>query len=147
MEYEINKHYPFSELDGIAEWWQTHREYNVNEIREPREYVKKPITETVVEIDDEAGEEISKEIVVGEEEILVEREYNDYVEIVRRSNDQIIEDLRMRREYECFPFVNRGSLWYDTLTADQKAEFQEWYQAWLNVTETLVAPIKPEWLK
>lgn len=70
-----------------------------------------------------------------------------YIEIVRRSDTQIITDLRMRREYECFPYINRGSLWYDTLTAEQKAEFQTWYQAWLNATETLIAPTKPEWLK
>ena len=138
-KYVEGKHYPFSELENIVKWWQDHREYDVNEIREPREYVKKPIIVT----DPETG----KEGVVGEEEVLVEREYNDYVEIVRRSNEQIIEDLRRRREYECFPYINRGNLWYDTLTSEQKAEFQEWYQSWLNVTETLAAPTKPDWLK
>lgn len=74
-------------------------------------------------------------------------EYLDYVEIVKRSDEQVIEDLRRQREYECFPYINRGSLWYDTLTEEQKAEFKEWYTAWLNVTETLKAPKKPEWLK
>lgn len=147
MEYEANKHYPFSELPSIAQWWQTHREYDINEIREPREYIKKPITETVVETDEETGEEISKEVVVGEEEFLVEREYDDYVEIVRRSDEQIVSDLRAQREYECFPYVNRGNLWYDTLTDEQKAEFKIWYSAWLNCPETLIAPQKPVWLK
>ena len=147
MEYTTNIKYPISEYENIALWWQDHREYNVNRILEPREYIKKPITETLVKTNEETGERISKESIVGEEEVLVEREYNDYIEIVRRSNDQIIGDLRMRREYECFPFINRGSLWYDTLTTEQKAEFQVWYTAWLNVTETLVAPSKPEWLK
>lgn len=74
-------------------------------------------------------------------------EYEDYVEIVKRSDEQIIEDLRRQREYECFPYINRGSLWYNTLTESQKAEFQEWYSSWLNVTETLIPPNKPEWLK
>lgn len=74
-------------------------------------------------------------------------EYSDYIEIVKRKDEQIISDLRIRRESECFLYVNRGSLWYDTLTEEQKAEFQEWYEAWLNVTETLVEPTKPEWLK
>ncbi len=139
MEYKINTKYPFSELENIAKWWQTHRDYDVNEIREPREYVKKPVKE----INPDTGEEI----VVGEEEILVEREYDDYVEIVRRSDEQIIDDLRRQREYECFPYINRGSLWYNTLTESQKSEFQEWYSSWLNVTETLIPPNKPEWLK
>lgn len=58
-----------------------------------------------------------------------------------------IEDLRRRRELECFPYINRGNLWYDTLSTSQIVELQEWYQDWLNVTETLWAPAKPEWLK
>lgn len=139
MKYETNKHYPFSELENIAKWWQGNQQYDVNQIKEPREYTKKPIKET----DPETGEEV----IVGEEDVLVEREYDDYVEIVKRSNEQIVDDLRRQREYECFPYINRGNLWYDTLTQEQKIEFMSWYQAWLNVTETLVAPIKPEWLK
>ena len=56
--------------------------------------------------------------------------------------------LRERREVECFPYVNRGELWYEVYvnTEEKKAEFKQWYLDWLNVTETLVAPDKPEWL-
>ena len=56
--------------------------------------------------------------------------------------------LRARREVECFPYVNRGELWYEVYvnTEEKKAEFKQWYLDWLNVTETLVAPDKPEWL-
>lgn len=74
-------------------------------------------------------------------------EYEDYVEIVKRLDEQIIEDLRRQREFECFPYINRGQLWYFSLTDEQRTEFQEWYTAWLNVTETLIAPKKPIWLK
>lgn len=54
--------------------------------------------------------------------------------------------IRHRRETECFPIINRGSLWYDSLTAEQKAELATWYQAWLDAPETLVVPQKPSWL-
>lgn len=54
--------------------------------------------------------------------------------------------LRVQREIKCFPVINRGQLWYDTLTEKQKAELKEWYIAWLDVTDTLIIPIKPEWV-
>lgn len=120
QNYEINRHYPISELDAINKWWLTHPQYAINEYRESREY------------DDDGNE--------------VQREYNDYVEIVPRDTELVIIDLRERREHECFQYVNRGSLWYDTLTTKQRAELQEWYIAWLNVTDTLDIPQKPEWL-
>lgn len=54
--------------------------------------------------------------------------------------------LRVRRELECFPIVNRGKLWYDLLTNDQLEELRTWYNKWLDATRTLIAPIKPIWL-
>ena len=58
----------------------------------------------------------------------------------------LLNELRAQREIECFPIINRGALWYNTLTEEQEAELQVWYQAWLDVTETKVIPEKPEWL-
>lgn len=55
-------------------------------------------------------------------------------------------DLRIQREKVCFPYINRGELWYSKLSAEQKEELSVWYQAWLDVTETMVAPETPEWL-
>ena len=52
----------------------------------------------------------------------------------------------MRRDTECFPIINRGELWYKHLTDEQKEELDNWYNAWLEVTETKVIPTKPEWL-
>ena len=63
-----------------------------------------------------------------------------------KTQEEIIEELRMKREQECFSIINRGKLWYDTLTPEQLAELQKWYTSWLDVTETLEEPIKPEWL-
>ena len=54
--------------------------------------------------------------------------------------------LRAQREKACFPYVNRGSLWYNKLTNEQKEELDTWYQAWLDVTETRTIPETPEWL-
>ena len=57
------------------------------------------------------------------------------------------ETLRQRRQTECFTFVNRGQLWYATLSIKQMAELTAWYTAWLKVTETKAIPEKPEWLE
>lgn len=55
-------------------------------------------------------------------------------------------ELRTLREIECFSVVNRGFMWYLSLTDAQKTELQTWYQAWLDVTETEEIPEKPTWL-
>jgi hypothetical protein len=62
-------------------------------------------------------------------------------------NEELQNNLRARRETECFAIVNRGIVWYDTLEEWQRNELSNWYTAWLNVTETLNVPVKPEWLK
>jgi hypothetical protein len=56
------------------------------------------------------------------------------------------EAIRQRREQECFSIINRGSLWYEMLTEEQKKELKTWYQAWLDATDTRVMPDKPAWL-
>lgn len=58
-----------------------------------------------------------------------------------------LASLRSQREKVCFPYINRGDLWYSKLTDVQNEELGAWYQAWLDVTETKVVPEKPEWLK
>ena len=47
---------------------------------------------------------------------------------------------------ECFSVINRGQLWYERLTEEQKTELNAWYQAWLNATEAGAMPEKPGWL-
>lgn len=54
--------------------------------------------------------------------------------------------LRHQRQLECFSIINRGALWYDTLTVSQREELDIWYHQWLDVTDTLVVPECPEWL-
>ncbi len=54
---------------------------------------------------------------------------------------------RQQRERECFPIINRGWLWYDTLSQEQQEELRQWYRSWLDGTDTLAVPEKPAWLK
>ena len=73
-------------------------------------------------------------------------EYEDIQVYKPYTPEEYIHNLRAKRETECFPIVNRGQLWYDTLNEEQKAELKEWYIAWLDVTDTLVVPNKPDWI-
>jgi hypothetical protein len=57
-----------------------------------------------------------------------------------------LADLRLQREKVCYPYINRGNLWYSRLSDEQKEELTVWYQAWLDVTETRVIPETPTWL-
>lgn len=54
--------------------------------------------------------------------------------------------IRLRREKECFSYINRGKLWYDRLTLKQFEELEDWYQAWLDAPKTLCIPGRPVWL-
>ena len=60
--------------------------------------------------------------------------------------EKLKDELRVRREKECFAVVDRGRFWYDNLTEEQKTELKQWYDAWLSVTTTLIVPDKPNWL-
>lgn len=59
---------------------------------------------------------------------------------------EALAGLRARREQECFMVVNRGALWYDKLTDEQKEELSSWYEEWLNAPETGIIPSKPTWI-
>lgn len=65
--------------------------------------------------------------------------------IVQDENEK--ELLRVRRLKECFPIINRGDMWYSTLSEEQRTELGVWYKEWLDVTETKTVPEMPEWLK
>lgn len=56
------------------------------------------------------------------------------------------EELRTLRETECFSYVDRSQFWYDSLSSTQLVELHTWYDAWLNVTETMIIPERPTWL-
>ena len=79
---------------------------------------------------------------LSEDNILVKS--NDKQKEIEEQRDLI--SLRTQREKVCFPYINRGEMWYSRLSADQKDELNVWYQAWLDVTNTKVVPKTPEWL-
>lgn len=70
------------------------------------------------------------------------------------SKEEVLNLLRTRREEECFPIINRGSLWFEQLTEVQKAELKAWYKSWLDITDKYtdgmdylsLIPTKPNWL-
>ena len=71
------------------------------------------------------------------------------------SYEELLENLRYKRQQECFDVINRGVLWYNTLTEEQRLELDKWYKEWLDVTDRYVEgidieaiiPKKPNWLK
>lgn len=95
----------------------------------------------VVWIVDEEGVD-SKPAKMCIEEIYV------YVPYTREELIEVSKNkLREKREEICFPIINRGVLWYEGLIEQQKLELKNWYKAWLDVTISMVAPMKPDWLK
>lgn len=62
------------------------------------------------------------------------------------SEEVLKSKLRERREEECFTVINRGRLWYNKLSTLQIIELTNWYNAWLDVTETLAPPEEPSWI-
>lgn len=59
---------------------------------------------------------------------------------------QTADFLRQERARICFPVINRGKLWYNTLTPEQTSELKNWYFKWLNAPETLKVPVTPTWI-
>lgn len=87
-------------------------------------------------------EENYRSYCLSAEGVLVKSE-DKQAEIVEK---RALAALRKEREKVCFPYVNRGELWYGRLSDAEKAELNTWYQAWLDVTDTKVVPETPEWL-
>ena len=78
-------------------------------------------------------------------------EYEDIKVFIPFTAAQLTEikqnKIRARRRKECFSIINRGALWYEKLTIEQRAELSAWYEAWLNAPQTLEMPETPVWLK
>lgn len=106
-------------------------------------YLEQNEEKTRLEVTDERWKELLTEQSLGKEIRLVNGELLATEPVDKRP---ILDVLRKQREIECFDIVNRGMVWYDTLTSKQKQELAEWYRAWLDVTETRVIPTKPSWL-
>ena len=87
----------------------------------------------------------------SETEILIleqdEKTGAPYIKNLSKDLDYRKNNLRLRRKSECFSVINRGFLWYQSLTETQINELKIWYKQWLDVTINLSVPNKPEWLK
>ena len=57
------------------------------------------------------------------------------------------DEIRFERQRVCFPVVNRGQFWYDTLTQSEKNKIREWYQKWLDAPETGIIPNDLDFIK
>lgn len=107
-------------------------------------YRKQNANGTRLEVTDERWQELLKEQSLGNEIRLVN---GKLLATEPTEKGTALDILRRQREIECFDIVNRGMVWYDTLTAEQKQELAKWYRAWLDVTETRQIPQRPSWLK
>lgn len=71
------------------------------------------------------------------------------------NKEEMLDILREKRENICFKIINRGELWYNRLTDEQKQDLDNWYQEWLDITDKYVygmnintiIPRNPIWLK
>lgn len=70
----------------------------------------------------------------------------DFFKYLVCNDEFILNYYRHMREKMCYPIINRGKLWYDHLTLAQHTELNDWYEAWLDVTETHIIPDTPEWV-
>lgn len=70
----------------------------------------------------------------------------DFFSYIEADETYIYNYYRQLRENVCYPIVNRGKLWYDHLTLAQQTELNDWYEAWLDVTETHIIPDTPAWV-
>lgn len=78
-------------------------------------------------------------------------EYEDIQIYIPYTEEEIAQikanEIRALRVIECFPIVNRGVLWYEKLTEEQKLELSLWYEAWLDAPQTGSVPDPLDWVK
>lgn len=60
--------------------------------------------------------------------------------------ERAADEIRERRQTECFVVVDRSKLWYDSLSSEQLAELKIWYEEWLDAPNTGIIPTAPSWL-
>lgn len=97
------------------------------------------LTIEIMEVTDEVKELVELRKFVSPKGIKYEKNQEFQDELLK-------EVLRKKREDVCFSIVNRGQVWYETLTVEQKIDLQNWYKEWLDVTNTLIEPLRPQWL-
>ena len=108
-------------------------------------YKDKP-SENAKELSENEYELIMEKIGLGGE-LLEDLQGFPFAKETQKQKEMILENLRLKRQKDCFSVINRGLAWYKTLTAKQVAELDLWYQQWLDVTTTKQIPQKPYWIE
>lgn len=77
-------------------------------------------------------------------------DFNEYVfnEQLKQQEDylRLVNEIRQKRESQCFSVIDKSQLWYNNLTNKQLEQLNAWYKAWLKAPETQIIPAKPDWL-
>lgn len=72
---------------------------------------------------------------------------NSFFKLLKDGRPELqTEYYKLARQKYCFPIINRGKLWYDRLQPAQISELNDWYEAWLDITESNQMPVEPAWL-
>lgn len=99
--------------------------------------------------------EIDDTCVIINDEMIPINFFDEYIQysfkegkLIKHSilSDVEQDHIRARRKRECFPIINRGSVWYDMLDTEEKEELEKWYHEWLDATATGVIPDLPSFL-
>lgn len=75
-------------------------------------------------------------------ELIYDASRAEYFELEKKRNY-----LRAQRKRICYPIVNRGQAWYDTLSNYQRLTLKSWYENWLVAPDTLEEPVAPDWIQ
>ncbi len=62
-------------------------------------------------------------------------EYEDILRVKTLTKEEILNNLRILREEQCFSIVNRGLVWYAQIDNSQNLELTRWYKEWLDITD------------
>lgn len=123
----------------------------IHEIAEVEEVAEQSHLELIKEYDN-GGKDYKKVIDVKAVSAVPFYQKTEEIDIyipytIEQLHNSTKSKLRENRERLCFSVINRGKLWYDTLTTVQLAALAEWYALWLNVTTSLQEPTTPDFIK
>lgn len=94
----------------------------------------------------EHHEQFDETLILFDTPILFDNEGNLLTPFNLTKDEIKANHLRAKRVPYCFDIVNRGQVWYDTLSDDQRDELKIWYQGWLDAPQSLKEPTQPDWL-
>lgn len=91
-------------------------------------------------------EKYDETLILFDTPILFDDNMNLLTPFEMNKNEIKANYFRAKRVPYCFDIINRGQLWYNTLSNEQKDELKTWYQGWLDAPNKLKEPKQPNWL-